>query len=637
MTQDEPERIKEPSLSDSRISVMNPEEGPAKRGVSTTEAASKPGCEVLKIKTAITIYQPEPSDSSTDSCKTVCQHCTRRLPAHKSQYTCNGCKLYTYCNQRCYDLSWEKVHQYECPVFEQLKSSFGYQEFVRLALRLCTLYSIPSYRKNLERLTTHREEVEKNATLVRLSEKIAPLLPEKIKASQQTVLKILCLAAINSSTMMNENFEQVGMAFDPTFSLINHSCVPNLYSIPISLTVISFVATSPIKAGTEVFTSYCFNGYPTEVRRRTLETRFYFTCKCSICRNKKNFFFSYNCPNCGIMMFSIALSSFFKFGREKMYQAISPTNGTPSVCSSCGSAVALKQVERVWTLHKLLLGCLLYNIHRDKIPDNIELGPAINNFLKESLLPTPTIDIVDDLATPHELRANQREVIKLYQMSQALIHSDICPIYCYPIYTILTEIEHKLGHHESMIAKVQKCFAGLATDLSQFRVSQVSHFRELGTDLYNYLGTISKGITVTIKQTNQSNGKSSDKADSTKFVDKRIMASDLKQCIAACSLFFCLQLVAIHQDRGVALSPAMSKRQEVIVESIRSGAPRYKLKEFGPGNHLTMSMFVPYLKKLFEITSLPLKHRKGNFWLQFADRNNHPLFVELNGVDSFGM
>lgn len=337
------------------------------------------------------------------------------------------------------------------------------------------------------------------------------------------------------------------------------------------------------------------------------------------------------------MMFSIALSSFFKFGREKMYQAISPTNGTPSVCSSCGLAVALKQVERVWTLHKLLLGCLLYNIHRDKIPDNIELGPAINNFLKESLLPTPTIDIVDDLATPHELRANQREVIKLYQMLQALIHSDICPIYCYPIYTILTEIEHKLGHHESMIAKVQKCFAGLATDLSQFRVSQVSHFRELGTDLYNYLGTISKGITVTIKQTNQSNGKSSDKADSTKFVDKRIMASDLKQCIAACSLFFCLQLVAIHQDRGVALSPAMSKRQEVIVESIRLGAPRYKLKEFGPGNHLTMSMFVPYLKKLFEITSLPLKHRKGNFWLQFADRNNHPLFVELNGVDSFGM
>ena len=63
MTQDEPERIKEPSLSDSRISVMNPEEGPAKRGVSTTEAASKPGCEVLKIKNAITIYQPEPLDS----------------------------------------------------------------------------------------------------------------------------------------------------------------------------------------------------------------------------------------------------------------------------------------------------------------------------------------------------------------------------------------------------------------------------------------------------------------------------------------------------------------------------------------------------------------------------------------------
>ncbi|RLV88609.1 SET domain and MYND-type zinc finger protein 6 [Meyerozyma sp. JA9] len=636
MTQDEPESIKAPSLADSRVSVMNPQEGPAKRGVSTTDEASQPGCEVLKIKTAITIYQSEPSESSTDSCKTVCQHCNRRLPAHKSRFACSGCKLYTYCNKSCFDLSWEKVHQCECPVFEQLKATFGYQEFVRLALRLCTLYSNPTYRKNLERLTTHREEVEKNATLVRLSEKIAPLLPEKIKTSQQTVLKILCLAAINSSTMMNENFEQVGMAFDPTFSLINHSCVPNLYSIPISLNEISFVATSPIKAGSEVFTSYCFNGYPTEVRRRSLESRFYFTCKCLICRNKKNFFLSYNCPNCGIMMFNIALDSFFKFGRENMYQAITATNKTPCVCSSCSQTVALKQVERVWTLHKLLLGYLLYNVHRENIPDNIELGPAINEFLKASLLPTPTIDVVDDLATPHELKANKREVIKLYEMMQALIRTEICPIYCYPIYTLMTEIEHKLRHHESMVAKVQKCFAGLATDLSQFRISQVSHFRDLGTDLYNYLGTISKGITVTVKQTD--NGKISDKAESTKpFVDKRILASDLRQCIAACSLFFCLQLVAIHQDRGVALSPAMSKRQEVIVESIRSGASRFKLKEFSRGNHLNMSMFVPHLKKLFEITNLPLKYKKGNFWLQFADRNNHPVFVELNEVDSFGM
>jgi hypothetical protein len=319
-----------------------------------------------------------------------------------------------------------------------------------------------------------------------------------------------------------------------------------------------------------------------------------------------------------------------------MYQAITATNKTPCVCSSCSQTVALKQVERVWTLHKLLLGYLLYNVHRENIPDNIELGPAINEFLKASLLPTPTIDVVDDLATPHELKANKREVIKLYEMMQALIRTEICPIYCYPIYTLLTEIEHKLRHHESMVAKVQKCFAGLATDLSQFRISQVSHFRDLGTDLYNYLGTISKGITVTVKQTD--NGKISDKAESTKpFVDKRILASDLRQCIAACSLFFCLQLVAIHQDRGVALSPAMSKRQEVIVESIRLGASRFKLKEYSRGNHLNMSMFVPHLKKLFEITNLPLKYKKGNFWLQFADRNNHPVFVELNEVDSFGM
>ena len=125
MTQDEPESIKTPSLADSRVSVMNPQEGPAKRGVSTTDEASQPGCEVLKIKTAITIYQSEPLESSTDSCKTVCQHCNRRLPAHKSRFACSGCKLYTYCNKSCFDLSWEKVHQYECPVFEQLKATFG--------------------------------------------------------------------------------------------------------------------------------------------------------------------------------------------------------------------------------------------------------------------------------------------------------------------------------------------------------------------------------------------------------------------------------------------------------------------------------------------------------------------------------
>ncbi|XP_055678099.1 SET and MYND domain-containing protein 4-like [Lutzomyia longipalpis] len=79
-----------------------------------------------------------------------------------------------------------------------------------------------------------------------------------------------------------------GMACSPFFSLINHSCSPNVACIPSkgAAGVMSCIITlKTIPAGKQLFTSYEFTHFLFEksVRRENLENRYNFICKCVAC------------------------------------------------------------------------------------------------------------------------------------------------------------------------------------------------------------------------------------------------------------------------------------------------------------------------------------------------------------------
>lgn len=628
--------IKE-KLEDSKIFIMNPFDGPSKRGTGTVVSATDAGTEIFRIQTAVTVYQLEPLIQSQDSCKTVCQNCFQRIPNSTLAYSCKVCGLYSYCNEKCYLTNWKCYHQYECRPMEPLKVIRGPDEFKRLVLRLCVMYFKPGANDELEGLTDHSEEFENHGDFMRMSESITLLLADEFNLEKMAVFKIICLAAVNSMTAMNERFENVGMSFDKKYSLLNHSCVPNLYVIPISLTEMKFVAASPIQAGAELFTNYTFIACPTEVRKRNLELRYFFNCKCRICKSKKNIFFSYNCPKCGIMMFNISLASFFQFGRSNWRQALEATNPEDHICGSCRMPVAIQLLEKTWTLHKQLVGYLLYSLHRSAITPYDSLGHEVSEFLKDQLQPVPKIDLADELASLGELTMTRGEVDTLHNIVQALIGSDICPIYCFPVSKILSDLESSLLGFDKARAKVQVCFAQLASDLSDFKVSRIGLFRDLGPGLHGCLADIGSKVTLGVNRTNPNYQDDSSNGANSDIIKKQYTAAELRRCIAASSLFFCLQLVLIHRKLHIQLPREIRELQESTVREIKQSAMWYGLKEFLPGKPMTLTKFIPHIQLLAVVTNLSLRLKKCNFWMQYANRDHHPVFVALKGVDTFGV
>jgi len=69
-------------------------------------------------------------------------------------------------------------------------------------------------------------------------------------------------------------------------SRINHSCMPNVYyAFKRSSFSLQFCAARDIKAGEQLFYSYCDVGEPVAVRRQELQSRYGFVCDCPACVN----------------------------------------------------------------------------------------------------------------------------------------------------------------------------------------------------------------------------------------------------------------------------------------------------------------------------------------------------------------
>ena len=76
----------------------------------------------------------------------------------------------------------------------------------------------------------------------------------------------------------------IGLCFEPTASLANHSCVPNT-AIIFDGRCMTLRALDPIKKGAQIFISYIDVTQTRDERLQELKDRYFFTCQCEKCEN----------------------------------------------------------------------------------------------------------------------------------------------------------------------------------------------------------------------------------------------------------------------------------------------------------------------------------------------------------------
>jgi hypothetical protein len=87
---------------------------------------------------------------------------------------------------------------------------------------------------------------------------------------------------INSVTLVSPSFDQLGMTFDPTIALLNHSCNPNA-AVVFDGNIVMIRSIRNIARGEQITTSYIDNTHKRATRRKQLRDQYFFECKCSGC------------------------------------------------------------------------------------------------------------------------------------------------------------------------------------------------------------------------------------------------------------------------------------------------------------------------------------------------------------------
>ena len=100
--------------------------------------------------------------------------------------------------------------------------------------------------------------------------------------SQDFVAAMYARILSNSMTLMTPTFDPLGIVIDGLLCHLNHSCSPNTY-IVMDGPQMQLRALNDIKKGEELYISYIDPTMPFIKRQTQLQSRWFFTCKCSKC------------------------------------------------------------------------------------------------------------------------------------------------------------------------------------------------------------------------------------------------------------------------------------------------------------------------------------------------------------------
>jgi len=672
------------------IKLMHGNEGPEKRGLAAKQN--------IGLNKLVKVFEPKvktinslPLDSCNDSCKNVCQNCLAASTFIDNEHLnfvgydgsrikdiessieskmviCEKCRVYKYCNQECYNAHWNQIHRYECPLFrrvmdhKEFKEEDCLSEFIRHGIRLYVLCNLDKeYKTRVFDLTSHSSIIDSDDEYSWLHE-YTKCLVKAIDSNMGRKLysyiwELLCIILVNSSVLMNEYQEAIGFSFDPDFSLLNHSCIPNTLVIPLNSSKFSLVATFPVAESKELLTNYCFTSCPKELRNLELQKRFFFCCNCALCKQRFDWFFSYNCSTCGMLVCSLTFEDFFSDDLSK--GLIYKNQNNVDFCSNCGKSIDKELFKESRKNHQQLLAIVLYDLYNSSL--NLEVDDTyiseekfyenIKKFMTDidllNLSGDKLVELIDSLqfarykVSPHSL--NNIRSICIY-----LRENKIVPSYCFPLNHVISGFnEYDLVSYEGVSNKdkgyyVQCLVAKLKIDirtyfevkipgdLTDLKISTIIYFKDIGQQLL----TLAEVIIQDDIDTSIMNG----------WIENK---EQLLETLIKCASFLNLQAIdaylplSIMNNSYTMLSQLVDIGKQIKYLSTSKkikGIPREVSTWYNKSpRNFADQMFTTHLKELFRFADIPIVCKNSIFKIQFADRNRKQLFKPIKLLTSKDM
>lgn len=196
--------------------------------------------------------------------------------------------------QDCQSVAWKHSHRFECKIFKALHPNV-LPNTVRLVMQLLLrrhngALSDSAWKSFLD-LESHMADFKKskvqnedNLTTWQTIELMSHAVV-KYSGTKETVDNVqamLARAMINTHTLTTPTLDPIGLCLDPRTALVNHSCTPNAHVV-IDRGCLALRSLRSIPLDAEITLSYIDATTPTAKRSSELQSRYFFTCKCSSC------------------------------------------------------------------------------------------------------------------------------------------------------------------------------------------------------------------------------------------------------------------------------------------------------------------------------------------------------------------
>lgn len=624
------------------------------RGVACTRSIPC-NATIQTFRPKIRVIKLLPLNTGASSCLNTCQHCLHDNEGREfrdiSYVTpeinvkdvvpelpigCGHCKIYRYCNYGCYIRDWYETHRFECCAFESLQKPLGIlglDSSLRLVLRAFVCCELdPSLKQRVWLLSSHADTFKQqqseltlwaDTTARAIANAYSPIFSEKQFVTRfeeaktlvaegelhQYLFALACIVLINSNIFANHHSEDIGLQLDPEFSLINHSCVPNAMSVAVSRESFSLLAISNIKKGAQVTVNYCTTSAPRFIRQAFLLQKFLFDCQCRLCKQETDYFFSYNCRHCNLMISAPVWELFF-----------TPMEPCIVACQSCKRN--LRGLHNVKLLHQKVFALVIFELSSTLVKAEEDYANLDLSELVEQLkLPADQMLDLALSAYTEELRFNSSSYAFFKRLLRELDDTDdiAIPSYCFPVKIVVASLmEYELAM-VSPTATAMQIYHNLQSAMRLcFEVDVPSVLSESKLPIASLMKSIVGQLIMSAQLAGQHDLAASPFGDHSDFV-VTLLQSAYVIATEGATTYSCTPL----------LPSAELLRVVSHIASVCSRLDNPTLREWNArGSHLlARHERVAALCRLFEITSVSnYRVKSGRIYLQYANRNYSVLF-----------
>ncbi|RDL38590.1 SET protein [Venustampulla echinocandica] len=237
----------------------------------------------------ICINEPFVTVVEKDALERVCSYCMLEHET-SSLKRCTRCKVVRYCSAECQKLDWKLIHKNECSLLTKLPHTppTSFRALYQLLLRYPEFGTELDPRSaNLEHHVHDFKKDEKRWGETMLQAKAVTEYSKSPSTKTEKVATLLCIMRINGFRAALPDDTPIGLCYEPTLALANHSCMPNGF-IMFDGRCVSIIALNPIKKDDNIFITYVDPTQSRDTRRAELRNRYFFDCNCEKCMDDEN-------------------------------------------------------------------------------------------------------------------------------------------------------------------------------------------------------------------------------------------------------------------------------------------------------------------------------------------------------------